>query len=372
MGVGRVVAAALLVGAVAGGAAGFGGAALMNNPSPHNAAAPDTTTQSTASSTSASAGTRAAADTTESAAAQVLPSVVKIYASSPTESGSGSGIILSADGEILTNNHVAELAVNGGRLAVSFNDGTTRKAHIIGRDPLTDLAVIKADNISGLTPADLGNSDKLQVGQQVVAVGAPFGLKSTVTTGIVSALNRPVSTHGEDVNDPATIFPAIQTDAAINPGNSGGPLVTLDGEVVGINSAIRTASSSEVYGGQGGSIGLGFAIPINEAMPIVKQLRHHQQPTHARIGIEVTDAAGHLGLPGGAKVHSVTPDGPGAESDLKAGDVITKLNGDDVTSADGLVADVRSYRPGDTITLTVKSPGDDSPHKVKVTLGSDA
>lgn len=365
-----MVAAALLVGALAGGAAGFGGAALLNNSSPRNVATPKSNHPSPSSSEQSS-GTQAAADTTESAAAQVLPSVVKVYASSTTQSGSGSGIILSADGEILTNNHVAELAANGGRLAVSFNDGRKRKAHIVGRDPVTDLAVIKAENISGLQPATLGNSDKLEVGQQVVAVGAPLGLKSTVTTGIVSALDRPVNTQGENINDPETIFPAIQTDAAINPGNSGGPLVNLEGEVVGINSAIRTTGSSQVLGGQGGSIGLGFAIPINEAMPIVKQLRHHQKATHARIGITVRDSAGKMGLPNGATVVSVDPDAAGGEAGLEKGDLITKLNKENIASADDLVAQVRSYRPGQTVTLTVQTePG--SVDTIKVTLGSDA
>ena len=198
--------------------------------------------------------------------------MVKIYATGQQGSGSGSGIILTDDGQILTNNHVVEIAADGGELAVSFNDGSTAKATIVGRDPLTDLAVIQAEGVSGLTPATLGDSDDLAVGQQVVAVGSPFGLESTVTTGIVSALNRPVTTQGESSTDPTTIFPAIQTDAAINPGNSGGPLIDMNGQVVGIDSAIRTASSSA--GEQGGSIGLGFAIPINDAVPIVEQLRN--------------------------------------------------------------------------------------------------
>ena len=167
---------------------------------------------------------------------------MKIYATGQQGSGSGSGIILTDDGQILTNNHVVEIAADGGELAVSFNDGSTAKATIVGRDPLTDLAVIQAEDVSGLTPATLGDSDDLAVGQQVVAVGSPFGLESTVTTGIVSALNRPVTTQGESSTDPATVFPAIQTDAAINPGNSGGPLIDMNGQVVGIDSAIRTAS----------------------------------------------------------------------------------------------------------------------------------
>ncbi len=200
-------------------------------------------------------------------------------------------------------------------------------------------------------------------------MGAPFGLESTVTSGIVSALNRPVTTQGELADDPSTIFPAIQTDAAINPGNSGGPLVNISGQVVGIDSAIRTASSSD-SGGQAGSIGLGFAIPIDEAIPIVEQLRNHQTPTHARIGVNVADATDTLGLPDGALVKSVEPGTPAATVGLVAGDVITKLNGAAVTDSDSLVAGVRAYRPGDQVTLTLTTKAG-AARTVDVTLGSD-
>ncbi|MDX6298501.1 MAG: putative serine protease PepD [Nocardioidaceae bacterium] len=368
---GRVVAVALLVGAVAGGAAGFSGAALLNESTSHNAA---TLSQDNQGLTVAPDGSRTASPnatdaSAETAAANVLPSVVKIYATSSSASGSGSGIVLTRTGEILTNNHVVELAVNGGRLAVSFNDGRTTSATIVGRDPLTDLAVIQAKGVNDAKPATLGSSSDLQVGEPVVAVGAPFGLDSTVTSGIVSALNRPVTTQGELANDPATIFPAIQTDAAINPGNSGGPLVNVSGQVVGIDSAIRTATSTPA-GGQAGSIGLGFAIPIDEAIPIVQELRNGQRPTHARIGVTVSDATDKFGLPDGAVVKSVGQNTAASKVDLKAGDVITKLNGSTVTDANSLVADVRSYRPGEHVTLTVTSPSG-SARPVGVTLGSD-
>ena len=311
---------------------------------------------------------------TEGAAAKALPSVVKIYASGPQASGSGSGIVLTKDGEILTNNHVVEIAADGGKSAVSFNDGTSAKATILGRDPLTDLAVIKADGQDNLTPATLGNSDNLDVGEQVVAVGAPFGLESTVTTGIVSALNRPVTTQGESADDPTTVFPAIQTDAAINPGNSGGPLIDLAGNVVGIDSAIKTDSSAS--GEQSGSIGLGFAIPINDAVPIVQELRAGQTPTHARIGVEVGDASDSVGLPDGALVGKVDPGTAAAEAGLQKGDVITKVDDYRIDNSDSLVATVRSYRPGDKVTLTVVSSTDNGAttsdsHTIDVTLGSD-
>jgi putative serine protease PepD len=328
----------------------------------------------TVSPSSAEAG--APVGGTEGAAAKALPSVVKIYASGTQASGSGSGIVLTKDGEILTNNHVVELAADGGKLAVSFNDGSTAKATILGRDPLTDLAVIKADGQTNLTPATLGNSDRLAVGEQVVAVGAPFGLESTVTTGIVSALNRPVTTQGEAASDPTTIFPAIQTDAAINPGNSGGPLIDLNGNVVGIDSAIKTDTSS-TSGGQSGSIGLGFAIPINDAVPIVQELRAGQTPTHARIGVSVGDATDSVGLPDGALVGQVDPGTAAADAGLKKGDVITEVDGLRIDDSDSLVATIRSYRPGDNVTLTVASSTDKgtvtgSTHTVDLTLGSDA
>jgi putative serine protease PepD len=274
---------------------------------------------------------------------------------------------LSSDGLILTNNHVVEMAANHGRLVVSFNNGLHAPATIVGRDPLTDLAVIKATGVSGLTPAKLGSSSSLAVGQQVLAIGSPFGLESTVTEGIVSALNRPVSTQPEQPGQLPTVFPAIQTDAAINPGNSGGPLVDMAGQVVGIDSAIRTTSTSPMS--QGGSIGLGFAIPIDEARPIIQQLIKGQTPTHARIGVEVQSVYTPDGLTTGAKVMKVEPNTPAARSGLHKGDIITKIGTTPVTSSDGLVASVRTYRPGDTVQLSVMSHGQQ--RTVTVTLGSD-
>jgi putative serine protease PepD len=370
---GRVVGAALLVGALAGGATGVTGAALLNDSSTASTLAADAS-PGPLSVGRVSDSTRAPQGSTEAAAAAVLPSVVKIYASSPTASGSGSGIVLTRGGQILTNNHVVELALGGGRLAVSFNDGTTARATVIGRDPLTDLAVIQAKTSKTLTPATLGNSAALRVGEPVVAVGSPFGLESTVTTGIVSALDRPVITQGEAPGDPTTVFPAIQTDAAINPGNSGGPLVDSRGQVVGINSAIKTDSSTA--GVQSGSIGLGFAIPIDDAVPIVEQLRRGETPTHARIGVSVGDATDKVGLPAGALVGAVDPNTPAERAGLHKGDVITRLDDHLITNADSLVATVRSYRPGDTVTLTVTSStprgtATGASRTVKVTLGSD-
>ncbi len=373
---GRIVTAAVLLGALAGGAAGFGGAALFEETSTTSEQQTPLVRSSGDASTGDSA-TDPVADSSgaiEAAAAMALPSVVKIYAAGAGGNGSGSGIILTSDGQILTNNHVVEVAADGGKLAVSFSDGTTAKATILGRDPLTDLAVIAAEDVSGLIPATLGDSDSLTVGDQVVALGAPFGLESTVTSGIVSALNRPVTSGGDAESGTTTVFPAIQTDAAINPGNSGGPLIDLDGNVVGINSAIRTDSATG--GAQGGSIGLGFAIPVSDAAAIVEQLRAGEPATHARIGVSVGNATDDVGLPGGALVESVDEGTAAADAGLQKGDVITGVDGVAIPDSDSLVATVRSYRPGDMVTLTVTASQTDGeavgePRQVEVELGSD-
>jgi putative serine protease PepD len=355
-----VVAASLVLGA----AAGVGGAALWTNTH-------DDVQSSSVVVQSGTARTTPAADgSIEKVAQAVLPSVVMINVSGPSGSGSGSGIILSADGKILTNNHVASLAGKGGQLSVSFNDGSHAPAKILGTDPLTDTAVIQAEKVSGLTPATIGHSSSLQVGQGVVAIGSPFGLDATVTSGIVSALNRPVNV-GTVSQGNATVYPAIQTDAAINPGNSGGPLVNLDGEVVGIDSAIQSATNG-TGDGEPGSIGLGFAIPIDEVLPIVQEMIKGETPTHAKLGIGVENAATGAGaqVTDGAKIQQVTNGSAAAGAGLKAGDVITKVDDHLITSSDGLVAIVRAYRPGDSVTVTYERGG--ATHTVQVTLDSDA
>jgi putative serine protease PepD len=359
-----VVTAALLVGA----GAGVGGAAVYT--SQHDAGTPSA---SAPRSTSSVVDTPAAASgdgSVEQVAADVLPSVVKIDVSGAQGSGSGSGIILSSDGQILTNNHVVALAGAGGQLEVSFNDGTHAKAKVLGTDPLTDTAVIQAENVSGLTPATIGSSKALQVGQSVVAIGSPFGLDATVTSGIVSALNRPVDV-GSDGKGNSTVYPAVQTDAAINPGNSGGPLVDLNGHVVGINASIQTASQNQM-GGEPGSIGLGFAIPIDEVWPVIQQMIKGEQPTHARLGISVEPAAATGGalVADGAKVSDVNAGSAAETAGLRNGDVITKVGDTLITSPDSLVATIRSYRPGDKVTVTYIRDG--SEHTVTLTLDSDS
>ena len=359
-----VIATSLLV----GGAAGVGGAAAWD------ACQPDESSGSTAATRTTSqvvdTPDRAAADGTVAQVAQeVLPSVVKIDVSNGQESGSGSGIVLSSDGQILTNNHVVEVAGDSGSISVSFNDGSSAPAKILGTDPLTDTAVIQAEGVDGLTPATIGKSSDLQVGEGVVAIGSPFGLESTVTSGIVSALDRPVDV-GSDAEGNSTTYPAIQTDAAINPGNSGGPLVDLDGNLVGINSSIRTSSSSASE--QGGSIGLGFAIPIDEVMPIVEQMINGETPTHARLGISVSDIANQSGaeVTEGAAIQDVTNGSTADSAGLQQGDVITKVDDQLIAGADSLVATIRSYRPGDEVTVTFERDGDTQTARLE--LDSDA
>jgi putative serine protease PepD len=353
-----VVATSLLV----GGGAGIGGAAWWDATQGESTSPPATTPVST--STVSQSQAPAADGSVESVAQEVLPSVVKIDVTGQQGSGSGSGIILTADGTILTNNHVVELAADGGSIKVSFDDGTSAEAEILGTDPLTDTAVIRATDVSGLTPATIGKSANLGVGEGVVAIGSPYGLDATVTSGIVSALDRPVNVGSDDQGN-STTYPAIQTDAAINPGNSGDPLVDMTGAVVGINSSIRTAASQSPYGqSEAGSIGLGFAIPIDEVMPIVDQMAAGETPTHARLGIRVGDDES------GARITEVTEGSTAAEAGIEPGDVITSIDDRRITGADSLVATIRSYRPGDQVEVTWTRDGESQ--SASVTLDSDA
>lgn len=359
LGVGLAVGALVL-----GLAGGFGGAAAYDR----LAADEQPTAGTPQASRVVDQGTSSSADgTVEGVAQQVLPSVVRIDVAGTSGAGSGSGIVLSSDGQILTNEHVVSGAGEDGRIRVSFADGTRADARVLGTDPLTDTAVIAAEGVTDATPATIGQSANLQVGQQVIAIGSPFGLDATVTSGIVSALGRPVNVGSTATPGNSTTYPAIQTDAAINPGNSGGPLVDLSGSVVGINSSIRTASSGT---GQGGSIGLGFAIPIDEILPIVEQMKAGETPTHARLGITVTDASSSESDLVGALVSDVSRDEAAGRAGLEAGDVIVRIDDAMVDSGDDLVATVRSYRPGDEVEVTYVRDGEEQ--TVTLTLGSDA
>ncbi|WP_302893328.1 S1C family serine protease [Actinomadura luzonensis] len=299
-------------------------------------------------------------------AAKVQPSVVMIQG----QTGEGSGVVLSEDGLILTNNHVVVGAgQGGGQMTVKFSDGRTAKATVVGTDPATDLAVIRAEGVSGLTKATLGNSDLLKVGDDVLAIGSPLGLDGSVTKGIVSALDRTLTVGGEQrqqvppgwgqdqqtpSEEPTTIGGAIQTDASINPGNSGGALVNAAGELVGINTAI----ASEAAGG-----GVGFAIPVNTAKQVSDQLISSGKVTHAFLGVSVTDATGDVP---GALIREITAGSPAEKAGLRQGDVITKINDKAVDGGDTVVGQVRGFKPGQAVKITYMRDG--QAHDATVTL----
>ncbi len=309
-------------------------------------------------------------------AAAVSPSVVAITATSSQGGGQGSGVIIDSAGHVLTNNHVVAGAQE---LTVTTSDGRTFKAEIRGTDPSTDLAVITiADNPSDLTPVAVGDSDGLAVGDPVMAVGNPLGLAGTVTTGIVSALNRPVTTQGESSGEQdqfgqgqsqtePVVTNAIQTSAAINPGNSGGALVNAGGQLIGINSSIASLGSGS---GQSGNIGIGFAIPVNEATSIAEQLIDSGTATHAYLGVTPQDGSASDGSATrtGAEITSVGENTPASSAGLQVGDVVTAVGGERVESALSLVAHIRERSAGDEVTLTVLRDG--KTVEVKTTLAA--
>lgn len=329
----------------------------------------------------------------EQVAAKVVPSVVKLQIDMGQGSEEGSGIVLSSDGLILTNNHVVAAVSDaadrpdvrsgmGGpddqvlpgdqglsgqdpQATVTFSDGRTVPFSVVGTDPADDIAVVRAQGVSGLTPVTLGSSKDLKVGQNVVAIGSPLGLQGTVTTGIISALDRPVTT-GDESTGQHSVMNAIQTDAAINPGNSGGALVNMNGELVGVNSAIASmgGGGQDSPGAQSGSIGLGFAIPADQAKRIADELVSTGTATHASLGVQLgDDPSAH-----GAAVAEVVADGPAAAAGLPSGVVVTKVDDHAIDSADALVAAVRSKAPGDNVMLTFVDASGAS-QTVRVTLG---
>ncbi|MEV0259347.1 trypsin-like peptidase domain-containing protein [Streptomyces sp. NPDC050732] len=307
-------------------------------------------------------------------ASAALPGVVTLHVSGDSAQGTGTGFVLDGKGHILTNNHVVEPAGTGGEVSVTFSGGETAKAEVIGRDSGYDLAVVKVSGVRGLRPLTLGNSENVQVGDPVVAIGAPFDLENTVTSGIISAKERPITAGGEkgDGSD-ISYVDALQTDAPINPGNSGGPLVDSKARVIGINSAIRSADEgSERGGGQAGSIGLGFAIPINQGKRVAEELINFGRATHPVIGVTLDtrfngDGAriADKGKDGGP---SVNEDGPGDRAGLRPGDIITEVDGRAVHSSDELIVKVRAHRPKDRLRLTVERDGDE--RDVTLVLGS--
>ncbi len=347
----RTVAAVLATALLAGGVGGAVGATLSSRSA--SPAAP------TASSAPIVVGSSSTTDI-EAVSAKVLPSVVQIAFSGQAGSGTGSGVVLNKDGIILTNNHVVAEAADGGSLTVTFQDGRTASATIVGRDPGADIAVIRVDGVSDLVPVQLGSSADLKVGQQVVAIGSPLGLSGTVTSGIVSALNRPV-VSGDGSGSNQSVLNAIQTDAAVNPGNSGGALVDAQGRLVGINSAIATLGASQ--GAQSGSIGLGFAIPIDQAKRIADELVANGVASRAVLGVQSQDAQG-----GGAQLTTVAEGSGAAAAGLQVGDVVTSLGGTRIANSEGLLATVRSQAPSSKVDVTYVRDGRTS--TVTVTLGS--
>jgi putative serine protease PepD len=311
------------------------------------------TSSSAAGATSGSSVAAACAVTT--VADQVIPSVVTIAATGSGGSGTGSGEVIRADGYILTNNHVISIAAHGGSVDVLFSDGQTEPATIVGRDPQTDLAVLKVQPPHELKVISLGSSSSVKVGQPVVAIGAPLGLSGTVTSGIVSALDRTVEVPGENDRS-ALLVSALQTDAAINPGNSGGALVNCEGQLIGVPTAGAAVPNSA-----GGSIGLGFAIPVDLAKSIADEIIDTGRVTHAFFGLQTVPippaAAAQAGLPEGLYVQAVTPGGPAATAGLRPSDVITKIDGEPATSNIQLQELTLTKKPGDTVSIDYTRAG---------------
>ncbi|MET8075392.1 trypsin-like peptidase domain-containing protein [Streptomyces sp. NPDC005303] len=317
---------------------------------------------------------RRAPDSVAGIAARALPSVVTLHVSGAEESGTGTGFVLDDHGHILTNNHVVEPAGPDGRISVTFRGGDTAEATVVGRDSGYDLAVVKVSGVRGLRPMALGNSDNVQVGDPVVAIGAPFDLEGTVTSGIISAKERPI-TAGDESGDGSDVsyVDALQTDAPINPGNSGGPLLDSRARVIGINSAIRSAADDSGSGsGQAGSIGLGFAIPVNQAKRVAEELINTGKATHPVIGVtldmDYTGDGARVGARGGDGGPAVTEGGPGDRAGLRAGDVITEVDGRRIHSGDELIVKTRAHRPGDHLELTLERDGRE--RNVSLVLGS--
>ncbi len=359
-----LVLGAVLIALVSGGVGGAVGAYLERNGGIDDVELPQ-------------AGAEAegrAPDSVAGIAASALPSVVTLHVRGSEAQGTGTGFVLDERGHILTNHHVVEPAGSNGEISVTFSGGETAKGKVVGSDIGYDLAVVKVTGVSGLKPLPLGNSDNVQVGDPVVAIGAPFDLENTVTSGIISAKERPITAGGESGGgSDVSYVDALQTDAPINPGNSGGPLVDSKARVIGINSAIRSADSgSDLESSQAGSIGLGFAIPINQGKRVAEELINTGKATHPVIGVTLDmDYAGdgaRVGDKGKDGGPAVTRGGPGDQAGLKAGDVVTEVDGQRVHSGEELIVKTRAHRPGDRLELTLERDGKE--RKVTLVLGS--
>ena len=330
-----VIAIAALTALVIGAAAGYGGATLARRvgSAAVTTASPSAPTVPGVTRTPVSPPPPTA--NTVEIAKRVLPATVMIQ----VDRGAGSGFLLDREGRILTNNHVVAEAANGSRIRVVYSDGRRVNAVLVGRSPSYDIAVIKASGAGSVQPLELGDSDSVQVGEPVIAVGSPLGLAGTVTEGIVSARNRPVVvTETSDADAPSAYINALQTDAPINPGSSGGPLVDAGARVIGVNSAILTFGSSR-------NIGLGFAIPINQAATVADMLIKNGKATYPVIGANVQDASV------GVELTAVDAQGPAAKAGLRVKDVITNVDGQQVNTMEEMIVDIRTQRPGDVVVL---------------------
>ncbi|GAA1824803.1 trypsin-like peptidase domain-containing protein [Microlunatus capsulatus] len=361
--IGSLLVAASLA-AVVGAGAGVGSFAYLTDGGAAGAVSPISVTTVPAAQTPVLDGTVVAA------ADKIQPSVVTITVQAGQGGDIGSGVVLDDQGHILTNEHVVSAAAGSsgqggtaGTITVTFHNGTTAQAQVVGTSPTNDLAVIKVDGVGDLTPAVFAKSSSLQTGQAVVAAGAPLGLSESVTSGIVSNTARPVRSGDDD----DAVYLAVQTDAAINPGNSGGPLVDLNGAVVGINSSIASTGASS-GSTQSGNIGIGFAIPADVATRVAGELIQDGSSTNAALGVTVGGSDAQVSTATGVALQSVSPDGAAAKAGLEQGDVVTRLDDFATTTPDGLIAATRFYAPGTEVTVTY-TRGNGDAQTVKVTLG---
>ncbi|MEU7471239.1 trypsin-like peptidase domain-containing protein [Streptomyces sp. NPDC044984] len=362
---GRMLAAVLVAALVAGGAGGGLGYTLAKEN--------DSNGSTTVSASTSGGNVKRDPGTVAAVAAKALPSTVTIEAeSSSGEGGTGTGFVFDKQGHIVTNNHVVAEAVDDGKVTATFPNGKKYDAEVVGHAQGYDVAVIKLNSApSDLNPLPLGNSDEVAVGDSTIAIGAPFGLSNTVTTGIISAKNRPVASS-DGSGSQASYMSALQTDASINPGNSGGPLLDAQGNVIGINSAIQSTSNGGFGTGQAGSIGLGFAIPINQAKYVAQELIKTGKPVYAKIGasvsLEDTTGGAKITEQGAGGSEPVDPGGPADKAGLQPGDVITKLDDRVIDSGPTLIGEIWTHKPGDEVTITYERDGKE--RTTELTLGS--